>query len=421
MIKTISVQHLLGSAFCILALVPWVNFGTNNLDSQPWPILFGTAFILSCAPVIKAPPQTLLVLWLAAIGIVFSAAASDTIGSFFTIRATMNYIGIFTAYVAFYNYVVRYGFPWRIVVSVNLLWLIMGVGEIFAPGIIEAISPRRTTLDRGVTSLAPEPTFFAIYLFFNSWLTLAAYNFRPSRMIVMLVVVNMLAVVFLAKSTMGVMFIAIAVMAILFYRLFSLRFTGKGVKRGIVGTVLLLVLWILLSRVLEDSRIITIYDYMTATSLREIITWDASINQRLEGVVLSIHGALHHYLWPAGFDTFLITRDAIVESYDGMFWYPTESAKIMSWIGAVIYELGVFGIAALILIARVAYDGKRSSMFSLGLLAIILMSAVPPSFPIVPMLVAFMVFKKNEQIVSGKARSEWLPISATSVSADTFQ
>lgn len=395
--RTISIQYVLGALFCIFALIPWVNFGTNDLDSQPWPILFGIVFLISCGPVIKAPPNTLSAFFLVTLGFVFSVISSESFGGFLFFRAAVNYVGFFTAYIAFYTYVERYGFPWRIFISVNVIWLIMAGVELVAPEVTESISKRRTTLDRGVTSLAPEPTFFAIYLFFNSWLMLTACAFRPNRWLALLLLTNMAFVVLLAKSTMGVLFIAIAAMAFAWYMLWPLRPSLRGLGWLLGGIVLaLLILIVFRSEALENSRLVKVYFYFKETSIRQLIMWDHSINQRLEGLVLSLHGALDNNLWPAGLDTYLKTRARIIGDYDGLFWWLSETNIIMSWIGAFVYELGVFGIVALAVLTVASYEPhNRKSRVSLVLLGIVLLSAVPPSFPLVPMLLALMVAQKR--------------------------
>lgn len=152
-IPNISLQYLLGSLFCAVALMPWVNFSINDLDSQPWPILFGLAFLISCSPTIKAPRYTLIVFYFILIGFLVSIANSENFGAFIIIRAAINYFGLLAIFLAFYNYLYRYGFPWRIFASVNLVWLIFAGIEVIIPEIVETISKRRTTLDRGVTSL----------------------------------------------------------------------------------------------------------------------------------------------------------------------------------------------------------------------------------------------------------------------------
>ena len=134
---------------------------------------------------------------------------------------------------------------------------------------------------------------------------------------------------------------------------------------------------------------------MGQASLLDLLRWDASINQRAEAVVVSLLGAFWNGFVPAGLDTFLDSRNAMGDLMGNLFWYPTESSKIMSWVGAIVYELGVFGIAAIGIFSISSFQGNRRSRVSLALLFIILLSAVPLAFPLVPMLLALFSAKRH--------------------------
>ncbi|KQI71232.1 hypothetical protein AN191_13095 [Loktanella sp. 5RATIMAR09] len=332
----------------------------------------------------------LIVVALISFGFVISALVSDQLGGFIFARAVMTYLSIIVSYMAFYLFIIRYGFPWRIVIFINIFWIAIGVAELLNPEISEMFGQRRTTLDRGVTSLAPEPTYFAIYLFFSSWLMLFAAHYKPKGGVSALILLNITAILFLAKSTMGVLFVIIAVFALAAYK--ASRFRPNQRDLLIIGTcaIAFYVFAAAGDFFLEESRIARISSTFADLSILDVMQVDASINQRLEAVVLSLHGALYHNLIPAGLDTFLVTRDRVVDQYNGFFWYLTESNKIMSWIGAMVYELGVFGIAALSLMFSAAFDKTVRSFWGLCVLFILLLSAIPLSFPLVPMLLAMM-------------------------------
>ena len=151
----------------------------------------------------------------------------------------------------------------------------------------------------------------------------------------------------------------------------------------------------LAARLLEDSRVLNLLAILQENSLVELARLDASTNQRLEAVVLSIHGFLYNWLWPGGIDTYLRTRNELLPEYGDYFWFLSGGDKIMSWIGALAYELGIFGVSALLLMLIAAYDGTRSSRLKLVFLVVILLSAVPLAFPLVPMLLASMAAQKR--------------------------
>ena len=96
-------QKSLGNLFCVFALIPWANFGINDLDSQPWSFLFGIVFILSCNSAIKVPPYITLMVFSAIFGLQFSFLVTESLSFFEASRIIVNYISIFVIYLAFYK------------------------------------------------------------------------------------------------------------------------------------------------------------------------------------------------------------------------------------------------------------------------------------------------------------------------------
>jgi len=195
---------------------------------------------------------------------------------------------------------------------------------------------------------------------------------------------------------MVVLYCAIAVAFFLWYRIVPLRISRRSAIWAALFLVLIAMGTVASWEVLEESRLMKVAGFVfSEVSVIKVHLWDASINQRVEAIVVSFLGAFHHGFLPAGLDTFLVTRDSM--SYDllDLFWYPTQSPKIMSWIGAAFYELGVFGIATIGLLLMSAYQGTRRSRFSLTLLFLILLSAIPLAFPLAPMLFALFAAKKH--------------------------
>ena len=92
------------------------------------------------------------------------------------IRGFINYLGLPLLYVAFYNYFVRYGVPIKLIIVLNFVWIFFGFIELFFPEFMSLLSKMRTSSSRGVTSLAPEATFFGVYLFFSSLLFIEFKN-----------------------------------------------------------------------------------------------------------------------------------------------------------------------------------------------------------------------------------------------------
>ena len=125
---------------------------------------------------------------------------------------------------------------------------------------------------------------------------------------------------------------------------------------------------------------------------------DDSINSRIESVFFSVIGSLNNFLIPGGFDTFIDTRKDLLETYNlyNFLLNKVESNKIMSWVGSILYGLGIFGLLSIILFYKAIYQSFRGSSLYYGLIFLILLSAVPVAFPLIPMMFALMVFNKKK-------------------------
>ena len=77
------------------------------------------------------------------------------------------------------------------------------------------------------------------------------------------------------------------------------------------------------------------------------------------------------------------------------FFNRYESNKIMSWNGSIFYELGIFGIIVTVFLMKSINNKSRGSIFYMITLFIILFSAVPVAFPLVPMVIALIVYNNN--------------------------
>lgn len=386
---SISVQRIFGALFVLGCLNPWTNFGTNSMDSQPWAVLFGIIF-LSSLRIVRVPRYFGFTSILVISGLITSILVSNIPMGEEAPRAIVSYITYLVALIGFYNYLLRYGFPRRLFLFAGFSWVAFGIIEIFAPFIPGAISVARTTEDRGLTSLAAEPTFFGVFLFYAIWMILVATSYKPRRLELLFVVMALLSIFLLARSSMTVLYILIA-SGIYFVGLFFSSFVNWRVKTSalifltavIVG--LPAIVYLALS-VLEGSRITNMTSQLGSLGLRSLIIADASTNSRVESVVISVHSFFVNVAFPGGLDTFRDQHVLLRPRWDGLFWYMFPTNKIMSWLGAWLHELGIFGLLA-ILISLLAAS-RNASKTSLVIFLVLSLGAIPVAFPLLPMLLA---------------------------------
>lgn len=396
----IYLSKFLGVCLFIFSFIPWVNFGLNNLDSQPWPFIFAILFLLGLKK-ITLPRYSIHIFFLAVIGFFFTFLFTNVIENFYIIRALVNYLSLPLFYICYYNYFLRYGFPLRIFIFFNIFWIIFGIIELFIPEISGLITELRTDSSRGVTSLANESTDFGIYLFFSSLIVVNLNYLLKQNQIIKLLIINFLSVLFLAKSSMVMLFYIICISFFLMLKFYYTILDKKIIKKNLINVLFLILLFLVIFSLFKDQLLNTRINYLTdrlvnEKSIMKIIITDLSINSRVESVYFSIVGSFKNLLLPGGLDSFIEMRKEILSSMQIENFYNTvESNKIMSWIGALSYELGIFGLIIIYLFFLASYRSYRGSILFSFNLFIVLFSAIPVAFPLVSMLFTLMVYKKN--------------------------
>ena len=81
--------------------------------------------------------------------------------------------------------------------------------------------------------------------------------------------------------------------------------------------------------------------------------------------------------------------------YNGFFYYSYGDLKIMSWLGAMIYELGFFGIIIIYMVGHNSCNGTAKRFIEVLILLILLFSSIPISFPLIPFIFSLFMYKKD--------------------------
>ena len=111
--------------------------------------------------------------------------------------------------------------------------------------------------------------------------------------------------------------------------------------------------------------------------------------------VFPYFGIALNYGLPGGLYSFYDMSLILVEYFDGFFWSGLGSNKILSFIGTIIYELGLIGILSISYLYWLVKDSNNHNrIFELILLFAVLNSAIALAFSLVPILIAIMYFKK---------------------------
>ena len=391
--KLKSVNYLTGSIFIFLSTMPWV--GLPFLDSQPWPVLAALLFLfintISLPRNSKLPRMAVVLVWLVIFGLIVGSLMGVQ-NNFILYRGIINYISIALFIIAFYQYFKLYGFPLKILVFSNIIWVVIALIQLFMPEIVSSFVASRTTVGRGVTSLAPEPTFFAIYLFFSSWLILLGTKYKPEKKLRFLLICNLLSILLLAKSSMVVLYLAIVVSILI---LKKMSFSVKSLKFVFTIILIFVLVYMGITNFMPNTRIANLLKLMATIDPVALIRIDASINERFASVIVPIQGFIQNLGIPGGLHSFDRVAADIVASYGEYFKYSNLQLRIMSWNGALFYELGFFGIIIWILLFNELLNGTKQRRYELVVLFIILFSAIPLAFPLIPMLFTVLYHSKS--------------------------
>ena len=391
---TINLTKTIGGIAVFLSLIPWYSFGLLNSDSMPWPFLGYVFFLMSLNNPIKIPKNFIIFFGVLIFGIFIALFMSDNMMDQNTFRSLYNYLGVVVFYVGFYNYLQKYGFPNSIFVFVNIVWLLFGILELLSPETASIFSTARTTEGRGVTSLAPEATFFGIYLFFSSWLIIVGNNYQLSKNLTFLIFLNFISIFILAKSSMVILYLALAGVIFFAFSYLRLIWNKKVLKQTFYAAIFLFVGIGIMSQAQQGTRFIELYNQISQdVGIFLIFSIDGSLNHRLEHLVYSVHGSLNNFLIPAGFDAFSQAKDIMDSTYNYFFWSGIPSNKIMSWNGDWMYQLGIFGVLFVGFLFYKSSDGSRLRNTEIFLLSILLFSAIPLAFPLISMLLALYTFQ----------------------------
>jgi len=384
---SVSLRDMLGCLVVFLGLIPWVNFGTNNFDTQPWTLL-ACFLYLATLPRLKITKTISIIVALIIAGLTIALIVRPSWEPFLVARGIISYMTFAATLVVVCDLTQRYGVPLRIVLIVNLLYLGFAVLDTIVPGFSAQISANRTTANRGVASLAAEPSFLAITLFFLSWIILVARNYRVTLWIGLLLAANVFAIVALARSALGVLLLVTAIATTGTYLMLKLR-VSHLITFAIMVMVGVILAQSMLS-VLEESRLVSIFRTLQAESVLEFALSDASTNSRVQSALFPLLAAANNFFVPGGFEHYGDQVQELQQQFSGAAIARGGGHIISSWTGAMVYELGGFGVVVL---GVIAFAQTRFSVLRLlerGLLLAGCVHAIPINFPPIAILIVLL-------------------------------
>ena len=380
---------ILGGLFIFFSFFPYVRLSPVVFsDVQPNALLIAGILFLLTLPRRSPHAWTPFILLLLVTTAVFLLDGLQ----FDNIR---NYLGYFSfalfPYVTF-RVLQRMGkYPMRFIYYAVVIWTIVGMGQIVNEDFMTfVISRSGTTESRGVTSLAAEPTYYGIISAIFGIIIVVIDHPKKKQLLLML----LFGIVLLARSSMTLLFLVLLLgMYIVVYihwkRLLAL---------AVMGTAGVLAIW--QSGVLEGSsiRIFRIISRLSTGGLMTLIRRDESVNDRAAHIYFPFKAFYEDGGIPHGFASFESYLAEALPKQE-LFWWVSESNRIMSTYGAAMFELGWFGLLIPITLTGLMFSShpgeiRKPLVISL-FLNMMLFTSIPISYPPLGFLMGILVYKTH--------------------------
>ncbi|MEZ9076143.1 hypothetical protein AB4499_15825 [Vibrio cyclitrophicus] len=367
----------------------------TGLDTQPYSIFFATIYFISCILNNREVPSYFILLFVFLIIVVLLGYVDFYFfdGGFEVIRGVVNYFAACIYIVAFYIFFQNNKFPTKFLIGVIFIYVLIAFIQFFIDAnIFASLVHVRTTTDRGVTSLTPEPTFFGVVLYLFLLLNTVNTNISEKNRIILSALL-IFSILFLARSSMVVIYIGLFFLAI-----FCQREIFRGISLIIITSFLTYLSLVYIADIVNDNsiRVLKLLKVIMENGILVILN-DASINDRVGQVYLAILGFYSNYALPGLFTTFeYYTHNKSILT-DGLFWFGDASNKVISFWGAYIYELGFLSLVFFIFL-YFFMRGKRNLVFISIALFIPLWGGVTVANPLVYMVIVYAIEKGKHDL-----------------------
>lgn len=382
--------------FCLLALIffPWVSFSTNSFDTQPWivffiPLYFLLLFVFGKKIYWDRYLLLLLVVFFLSVCSVFLfTVVNYDVLDFSIIRVLASYLIFFIAIVFLYDFAIKNLDKIKYVIFYfNGVWLFFGFLQVvLGKYIFTFLVAVRTSDERGVTSLAPEPTFFGLVLLFFNLFYLIFSQYKLFGVFKYLFFVNCFFIFFVAKSAL-----ALILLFVLFFLILVKNVSALTALKLIFAGVLIFFVFV---NFLSSTRIYTIFSIVLDGGFLKLLLVDQSVLSRFLSVIYPYYIGFKNNLLPGGFYGFESFGQLSI-SIDGSYITYMSSNKIMSYFGAVFFEMGFLTLSLYLIFFYCIFNGTFFSVVEFFSIYIILLNALTIAFTFVPLLLVLFLIKRK--------------------------
>ncbi|OEE04267.1 hypothetical protein [Vibrio cyclitrophicus] len=398
-------MNFLYAIFYFFCLFSYVKIFPNSMDTQPFFIIIGLMIIffelINGKFLFKANKPIVFFSTLVLILSIYNALFSD---SYFIIaRAFSGYVGFVVVSLVSLCGLKRGLLAEGMILFSMQLWLLVGLIQyFFGNDLFSFLVSVRTSSDRGVTSLAPEPTFYAFYitLIYIFYFVVGAVLNWDMKYRKIISISFFFQLILLSKSSMLIIANALLIVMFLFLKMvFSMRNLDKTtILTVILSLISPFILWILAEAgVMEGTRFEYIMDNLKF-GINYVITKDASINDRVAHIYLSFFGWYSNGFQPGLFTSYEFFSGNRYALSNGLFWWGARTNRILSFWGSVIYELSYIAIPMFLYIFSCfkyylkSNENIYKSLSIVFSLVLLLFLAIPISNPIIALIFSSMYY-----------------------------
>lgn len=242
---------------------------------------------------------------------------------------------------------------------------------------------------RGVNSLSSEPTYYGLICLFLL-LTVSALEMTNKKTYILLLLFQ---IIVLSQSSLTILLLLVFGF---FYTIFKVN-----LKTLILGFLISIVIYYIVMMSGIENRANSLAIKLIYNP--ETLLLDGSINSRMSNIYFSLKGFLDNYGFPNGFSAFPAYWTSEMPKQD-IFFQSASSApiRIMSFYGAMLFELGVIGALTPIVYSIIIFKAYKDnfSQFLVLIFSInaILFTAVPMSFSLVGLYIGALIFRSENRI-----------------------
>lgn len=399
-----SFEGLLANILFLVVLFPYVTPINTPFDTQPFAVALSCMIFALC--IMKKrdtmPKSLFLLMLLLFYSIIIMLLLTDDYMSGF--RSLVGYFTLF--FVGFATYQSFHLIKPKLLIVSAWVWFVVGIIQF---GVSKTfghwILPRISTSDaRGVTSLAVEPSYYAIVMIFMLLLNeifFAKGHFNKRQYTHMIVLASIQIVI--SFSGMGFLFFMIFAIAKSVSIIITQNLTKKIKSMISLGIVLSLTLmaFIFIPKLAYSRAGVLLSNFWLDPS--SVILYDYSIAQRLSHIIISSMSVFQNFGLGFGVGQFELKAQEVIAHLPSPVWNMLMTQKvdpggrIMSGWGSSIFELGVIGFVPLIVFIYIMFKAMRKKhkfVYVTCFLVVfpLMWMAVPFSFPLFAYLLGAVMY-----------------------------